>query len=322
MNQQEIVDDALLAKFLAGEATPEEAMLVTDWIDASEENKRLFTQSQQAWAMEDESVAPMEKSKILSTITQKSTGKSVEFFTPLRIAAAITLIAACVVGYYTIPNTPVEETWITKNTNEEVSKFNLPEGTSIALNRNSKISYPKAFDGQTRTVKLSGEALFDVVHNPEQPFIVNCDEINVKVLGTAFNITNKSASVIETQVTRGKVAMYTADQSINIEAGWIGSYDKSTRKLSLRKSISENKIGYATHTFTFEDTSLKQVTDNLSESYGVSFIFENDKIKDCHLTSSYNDKSLSFILDVISESLNVKYTVKGNIVYLSGDGCL
>src|SRR6185369_1637483 len=109
---------------------------------------------------------------------------------------------------------------------------------------------------------------------------------------------------------------------IIVEAGWTGTYERRTKKLYLKKSSSANEIGYATHSFTFEATSLEDVTSDLSRSYGVTFVFENKKIKDCKLTSSYENKSIEFILNVISESLNVDYQIKDNKVYLSGDGCL
>jgi len=330
MNQEEIVDDTLLAKFLAGEATPEEAMQVIDWIEKSKENKLVFDQSQRAWSMQKEfSSGISDKGEILKLITRKNTSKKFVQFklvTPLRIAASLLILAAAAYAVYFITKPSVSdatEEWITTNSMGVVEKFSLPEGTSIALNRNSRLTYPKEFRGGVRTVKLSGEALFDVTHNPDQPFVVSCNEINIKVLGTAFNIRNMADSAtIEAHVIRGRVAMSNSRESIEIGAGWIGVYDKSAKKFTLKKADTENQMGYATHTFSFEDTSLKQITDNLGESYGVSFVFENEKLKDCHLTSSYKNKPLSFILEVISESLNLRYTVKGNIVYLSGNGCM
>ena len=327
MDSENTVDDSLIAKFFAGEATPEEAMLIFDWVDKSQENKLLFDQLQQAWALnQDAFFTASNKSRVWNSVTEsiKSTKiVRVSFFTPLRIAATVfILLAAGAAVYFLLPTSPTKEGWITKNSKEEIFKLPLPEGTSIVLNKNSKLSYPKEFKGSTRTVKLSGEAFFDVVHNPDQPFIVDYGEVSVKVLGTSFNVSElKSSFAVETQVIRGKVMMYDKNNSIIIEAGWTGIYDRVSKKLSRRKTESENNVGYATHTFTFEDTSLKQVTDNLSNSFGVSFVFENEKLKDCRLTSSYNNKSLTFILDIITETLNLKYTVKENTVYLSGDGC-
>jgi ferric-dicitrate binding protein FerR (iron transport regulator) len=327
MKPEDAIDDALIAKFLAGEATPEEAMLVSDWIDRSEENKAWFNQSQQAW-LQHQPVTEARDYKsdawkaIRQNISPAPAGKVV-FFTPLRVAATILLlISVGTILYLLKPATPAQEAWITENSNEKILTLPLPEGTSIVLNRNSSLSYPKEFKGKTRTVKLEGEAFFDVTHQADQPFEVDYGEVTIKVLGTAFNVRDqKTSATIETQVIRGKVMMSHRDRSIIIEAGWTGEYNKKSKALSLRKSQSENRLGYATHTFTFEDASLKSVTDLLAESYGVVFVFENEKLKDCHLTSSYQNKSLSFILEVIAESLNLKYTWKENRVYLSGDGC-
>lgn len=321
------MDDSLIAKFLAGEATPEEAMLMSDWIDQSPENKFLFDQSQQVWAMQNNLVIiKTDKAKAWKTISENiSPSKSIPlFFTPFRIAASIILIAtSALVVYLWKPTAVQQDEWIVKNSHQEISTVALSEGTSIVLNKNSTLVYPIEFRGPTRTINLSGEAFFDVTHNSNKPFVINYEDINIKVLGTAFNIRYlENSGSVETQVTRGKVMMYDQNNSIIINEGWTGIYERSTKKLSLRKTKTANNLGYATHTLTFEDTSLKEVTDNLSESYGVVFVFENEKLKDCHLTSSYKNKPLSFILDVIAESLNLEYIVKGNTVYLSGNGCL
>jgi ferric-dicitrate binding protein FerR (iron transport regulator) len=327
-DQYKAIDDVTIAKFLAGEATPEEAMQVVDWVDQSADNKLLFEQLQKIGEGERYfRLTPEEKSRALKLILAKKTGlkKSHKFvWTPLRIAASLLMAAVIGVTIYFLRTTvPTDEEWITKQSQDEITKLPLPEGTSVVLNKNSVLAYPKEFTGGTRTVRLSGEAFFDVVHQPEHPFVVDCDEVSIQVLGTAFDINRtKNDSTIETQVVRGKVKMYTPNSSIDIDAGWIGWYDRRSKKLALRKAKSENHVGYATHTFTFEDSSLKQVTENLSNSFGVAFVFENEKIKDCRLTSAYHDKPLKFILDVIAESLNLTYVVRKNTVYFSGNGCL
>ncbi|HLZ15914.1 MAG TPA: DUF4974 domain-containing protein, partial [Cyclobacteriaceae bacterium] len=90
----------------------------------------------------------------------------------------------------------------------------------------------------------------------------------------------------------------------------------------LEKLQSENNVAYATHILTFNSISLKEICAHLSKTYGVQFTFENKRVEQCTLTSAYSNKSLSFIMDVISESLGIRYQIKGNTVYISGDGCL
>ena len=116
--------------------------------------------------------------------------------------------------------------------------------------------------------------------------------------------------------------MYTDDRSIVIETGMVGIYHKSTKEFTLLKMADQNIIGYVTHSLSFSNATLEDITGQLARAYGVQFIFENEKLHDCRLTTEYENKSLTFILNVIEESLNIKYRIENNLVYISGDGCL
>ncbi|NOT76191.1 MAG: DUF4974 domain-containing protein [Cyclobacteriaceae bacterium] len=326
MNEEERIDDELIGRFLAGEATPEDAIRISDWIDLSPENKLSFNKLEMAYALKDQKLfKAADQTEVWQSISEGiSTQKTVysPLFTPLRIAASIMILCSIAAVAYFLTNGTEEQ--LSQISNDEIFTLSLPDRTSVVLNKESKLVYPKEFKGTVREIKLSGEAFFDVTHHSDQPFVINYDdEVSIKVLGTAFNVRQpEDHASIETHVTRGKVMMYDKSSSLIIEEGWIGIYDRSTKKLSLKKALTENELGYATHTFVFEDTSLKQVTDNLGSSFGVSFVFDNEKLKDCRLTSSYQNKQLNFILDVIAESLNVEYKIKGNTVFFSGNGCL
>ncbi|MGC4022204.1 MAG: DUF4974 domain-containing protein [Cyclobacteriaceae bacterium] len=182
--------------------------------------------------------------------------------------------------------------------------------------------WPNQNTGTTREVKLDGEAFFDVAHDPLKPFIISTDEIKIKVLGTSFNVwQDQKTNEIKADVTRGKVMMYNNDKSIIIEAGMVGVYHKQTKDFELIKMSNQNAIGYATHSLSFSNSTMDEICSQLSKAYGVQFVFENEKLHDCRLTTEYQNKSLSFILNVIEESLNIKYQIKNDTVYISGDGC-
>jgi transmembrane sensor len=116
--------------------------------------------------------------------------------------------------------------------------------------------------------------------------------------------------------------MYTSQKKIIIDAGMMGIYRRQTNELVLIKMKDENGIAYATRSISFSASTLKEVSEQLGKAYGVQFVFENEKIQECRLTTEYQNKSLQFIMDVISESLTISYRIKGNTVFLSGDGCL
>ncbi|MFA5535465.1 MAG: FecR family protein, partial [Mariniphaga sp.] len=82
----------------------------------------------------------------------------------------------------------------------------LSDGTEVTLNYDSKINYPRNFIGDIREITLSGEAYFDVAHNPEKPFIVKTEKLNVKALGTKFNVNAyPDDDIIATTLVEGKV---------------------------------------------------------------------------------------------------------------------
>jgi transmembrane sensor len=84
----------------------------------------------------------------------------------------------------------------------------LSDGTDVNLNYGSKIKYPRNFTGSTREIMLTGEGYFNVVHNPDQPFIVKTGKLNIIALGTEFNVQSYPDSpVISTTLVNGKVAI-------------------------------------------------------------------------------------------------------------------
>src|SRR5690606_37889089 len=91
----------------------------------------------------------------------------------------------------------------------------LADGTKVWLNAASRISYGKNFgNGALRDVYLDGEAFFDVAHDPDKPFIVHTSSIQIKVLGTSFNVRSYAEdNTIETTLVQGKVRIEHPDQA-------------------------------------------------------------------------------------------------------------
>jgi transmembrane sensor len=94
------------------------------------------------------------------------------------------------------------------------SRSLLPDGTTVWLNAGSKLYYENDFTGLTREVRLEGEAFFDVVKSPDRPFIVHTSDIDIKVLGTAFNVKSyPEDKTVETTLYRGSVRVFRHEDS-------------------------------------------------------------------------------------------------------------
>jgi ferric-dicitrate binding protein FerR (iron transport regulator) len=104
-----------------------------------------------------------------------------------------------------------------KDSSSQRQLINLPDGSRVVLNENSKLEYPPDFSNNTREVYLNGEAFFDIVHNPSKPFIVHTGSVSTKVLGTAFNISAyRSQQFVQVTVTRGKVEVKAKDKLLGV----------------------------------------------------------------------------------------------------------
>jgi transmembrane sensor len=331
MNAVHKVDEELITKYLAGEALPEEAMALHDWVAKSEDNKRMFLQLERAWNLgNDAHVAESyDKEPVWKNLSALSEQlplreKRNSYFTLSRMAAAVALlfISGWVIYSLTDRKDRPSNEFIVSKTKVTILDQKLPDSTRVVLNRFSQLTFSNNFSKSVREVSLVGECYFDVAHKPDQPFIVTVDDIKIKVLGTAFNVKEDSTlSIVETLVTRGVVMMYNINDSLIIRAGESGVYDKTTKNFKLLSNFDVNNVGYATGKFEFSDTSLKDIAIHLEKVFGVKIYFENPRLQACRMSSTFENNSLEFILKILSATLNITYEIKGNTVNIAGNDC-
>lgn len=215
----------------------------------------------------------------------------------------------------------------TKNANIPTRRFiNLPDGSSVILNENSRIELSKNFSTNgLREVHLSGEAYFDVTHDPNKPFIVYAGKVKTTVLGTAFNIKESSlAKTVTVTVTRGKVKVVDSQKTFNVIAPDEQIViDESLIRHTKKPVKAEKVIEWTNEDIYFDDVSIKDVAKQLQEHFKVSIVFSNEQIKSCKFSATFlKTQSLDQILKVIGEFNQIKYNYRdGNVVVLDGSGC-
>jgi transmembrane sensor len=231
--------------------------------------------------------------------------KSISMHPVKRVAAiAVLLIMGGLFAYFLfqkIENKPMlmESATLAQQTDSIL----LADGTTVWLNRNSKLYYPIKFNGKTRKVKLEGEAFFDVSKNPKKPFIVETSHSTITVLGTTFNI-NTNLLQTEVAVATGKV---------NVESG----YTKTTVTLipdqmatvtnsGLAKSqiTNPNYLSWKTGVFLFEDTPLKDVVRDLNTFYNKP-IQLNTSNQEQLFSARFNQAKQADILEILKLTFNL-----------------
>ncbi len=225
----------------------------------------------------------------------------------LRVAASITLILAIGIPalYFGIIRNSKSEPVQSHYAEKGVSTVDLPDGSRVFLNKGAEITYPADFY-QERSVKLRGEAFFEVMSDPVNPFTVRSGKVVVSVLGTSFNVKEYNNSPdVEVYVARGKVrvAIENSRQFITLEPGEMGQAESSNLTRSVQ--TDPNYISWKTKVFKFVDKELMEVLLELEESYHVEIHTGEVELKDMRITTSYREQSIDAILETIGAAFEL-----------------
>ncbi|GGH69576.1 ferric-dicitrate binding protein FerR (iron transport regulator) [Filimonas zeae] len=308
------ITDELLAKYFAGEAAPQEAMEVDDWVARGEENARafhhLFTAFQKvsaaSWRKPDADATWQQLKMLLQPV------KNTAVVLRKWWMAAAAVITIAVAGVLYLQNRSVELVMNTAVADSgTVKEIKLSDSSVAVLHAGAKLLYPTTFATDSRKVILTGEAYFEVAAAALAPFEVEGNGVNIRVLGTAFN-TFATDSTVVAEVYEGKIQLYNNYGNIVATAGQTGVYHKPTHRFYLLPQVNKNSNAYATMRFYFENESLQTICETLSEAYHKTITFRAPELAALKLSGVFEKQSLEYILEVIAATLNIQYTYEGN----------
>ncbi len=332
MNNEQIIDD-LLAKYLADETDTHESDTIGEWIIASEDNQKTFDHSKIVWeGAKNQQKVDVDAAWMKLNITKK---KEIQPIDNQQVKSVVKLnwvnnflkVAAVLVvlfGLWFVAAkqfiTPQNDVLTFKSGNQSIEKI-LPDGTKILLSKNSEITYPKTFGGDTREINLLGEGFFDVHHDVAHPFIIHTQGTDVKVLGTSFNVRAYNAQV-QVLVKTGRVQFSKNNANVILTKGQKGEILANVDTI-IKSEVIENEIFVKENSksFVFNKMSLSEVAKNLSLQFGKDIKFSKEKIKNCKLTATFQNENLENIIAVIAETFNLKVDNQIDTIILSGEGC-
>ena len=223
------------------------------------------------------------------------------------------------------------------NNSDKPQLINLSDASSVLLQPNSKLSYPKTFTSNERKVFLSGEGFFEIKKDKKKPFYVYANEIVTKVYGTSFRIIAYSNQPnVEVLVRTGKVKVSSNKDIKNKKIEEIILLPNQAARF-IRKELTLIKISDITQdmpllaskssieqlSFEFSDTPVAQIFKTIEQGYLVQIIFPELILNQCYLTTSLTDEPLPEKLKIICESLgkNTRYEMNGNQITIFSNGC-
>lgn len=224
------------------------------------------------------------------------------------------------------------------------TRVQLPDGSQVWLNAGSKLNYTNDFGKNIREVQLIGEGFFDVVKNPEKPFVIHTSSIDIKVLGTQFNVKSYPGDkTSETSLVRGSVEVVVRKRpdekyilkpnekivvlNEDSSAAAIGAIETANMKAVIKEPIIAIKkltykpgdsisveTSWAYNKLSFEDEPFIEVARKMERWYDVRFEFQSTAIEDIRLKGSFINETLTQALEALRFAHRFRYEIKGKTV--------
>lgn len=334
----------LISRYFSGEIASGELQVLSDWLRADTANRNLFREYQATWHLLAKSgidsaidldkewitfqgrIKPdSSEAKQSPKLTALKTNKQHRFAGISRlwkIAAAILVLVASSFLLYSYFAKPGNIVVMAKAGNRMV---HLPDGSDVALNLGSTITYPEKFTGTKRKIEISGEAYFNVKHDETKPFVISSGDARVEVLGTSFNVNTRAASGnIEVVLTSGKVAVYYKQRKMErvvLAPGEKAEIEMTGQKIVKTTNSDLNYMAWKTKKLVFDNTTLEEIVATLNNVYHSNIKQPDTELANCRVTVTFSDQPLKAVLNVLQETLDLKITESATSVEISGKGC-
>ncbi len=261
------MDQEKLYRYFAGEAGETEKKEVLDWVDASPGNRRELLRDRQLF----DSLL-MLGGKASRPATAPRSGRSRILGAVSRYAAAVLLTAGVCSAYF------LGGRWTAHATGSNIVSVQagqrvevaLPDGTKVQVNALSRLEYPAVFSGGVREVKLTGEAFFEVAHDPSNPFIVQAGGCSVQALGTSFNVDayGGGGEFIASLVTgRIRVTDNLTREAVELQPGERTRYDGG--KLVVETAPRNEAFLWRDGIIAYESVSFDEMMREFEKYFGV-----------------------------------------------------
>ncbi len=324
----------LLVKSLLGRLTETEYNNLTN---DSEVKAMMFRQWEENSDIKTKAKSPEYKkifNKIIENVREESSnGKIIELqkykdkyrrlkesYLVFRSIASVIFIALFIAAALYISNTAGEKSWSEISAPRgQKSKVILEDGTIAWLNSGSTIRYASNYNKRNREVELTGEAYFNVAKNNRLAFVVKASEIEVKALGTNFDLmAYPEDETLSVTLVEGRVEINTPNnKKVDLYPNQKATYNKSDNNLMIEKVDPVFSISWKDNVLKFDNEPLPNILAHLERWYDVKFYYPENMLKSQRFTLTVKTESLREVLDLIKISTPIKFKIEVDSVYIT-----
>jgi ferric-dicitrate binding protein FerR (iron transport regulator) len=339
------MDKKLFEKYCNNTCTSEELISVIEWFKESAGNSESKALLLSIWdgLADEESNKQTDFNIILDKIHHKiNLGQSKKmldaadqnlikynrrkhFLSILTKAAAILIFPVLTYSLYTsfkYRSTRHNQIFVTQAYNEvfssvdAITKVVLPDSSMVWLNHSSSLKYPAMFRGDYRAVELTGEGYFEVAHNPKIPFIVKAGKIQIKAVGTTFNIMSyPEEDRIETSLIEGCVELQQTQAGGKVitisrmKPNELAIFYTSNNETSTLTITDDRYFSWKDGKLVFNKEPIVEVVKKLSRWFNVDIQIKDPELLDLTYTATFVHETLPQVMELMALVSPVKYTI-------------
>ena len=199
----------------------------------------------------------------------------------------------------------------------------LSDGSKVHLNAGTTLRYPVQFvPGKDRQVFLKGEAFFDVAKDRNNPFIINSGELNIRVLGTKFNVSAyEEDELTEVVLVEGSVGLYNKSEEFKSESflltpGNKGSFDKDRNSIDSQEVITGLYTSWMNGELVFRNMTFENILRKMERHYNVSIVNNNLGINQEKFNASFRDATIEKVMEYFKSIYQLDFTINGKEIII------
>ena len=313
----------LIGKYLAGKESKDEQVQLKTWIDQSSDHERLFNtlKEEKNIAVSVEEFESYNKESAWKNYMERVDALLVrKMMYRWRVAAIFFFLVSCagVLTYFNkvnVPSLPAgDNTYTTVSTNNgQSSRVTLPDGSVVWINSGTTLSYNTNFSALTRSIKLTGQAFFQIAKNENKPLIVDCNNLKVKVLGTKFDVSaypdDRDICVV---LESGSVELQNAEDQSSMQIlkpGEKAEFDVDSRKLSVSNVDSHDYSSWKEGILILKDEPMVNVFKKLERWYNIDIEVKDPQIGKMVYNATIINESIEEIFSLMKFTCSINYTI-------------
>jgi len=316
---------AIIKKYLAGKSTDGDHRQLLEWI-REDDHLKDFQEVKSEWeskAFYETMPEGSQKSwnavqNQLLVATQRKLQKSTRYLQFFKYAAVLVFavfIAAAGAKLAGIGFGADQLQYsVVKADAGQIANVVLPDQTEVWLNSGSYIRYSNAFALKNREIELFGEAYFSVTKNPEMPLVVTGSDIEVKVLGTKFNVSaHPEDQYFSVTLEEGKVELISGHFNEALEPNQLAVFNKNTKELDIKQVNVEHYTSWKDGIINIYNLPLEELVLKLSKRYNQKFVVE-EEAKQIRYTYTIKNEPLSDILRLMETITPIEVVQTGEVI--------